>query len=93
LQPADAKQPFSRFHVNQLLTMKRCVKVRAHDYDQAMTGQPIRLAGAITRDGDWTSYVKTLEGMPRRVPSTVAEIIKRIEADGWYLVATKGSHR
>jgi predicted RNA binding protein YcfA (HicA-like mRNA interferase family) len=23
----------------------------------------------------------------------VREIIRRIEADGWYLVATKGSHR
>ena len=29
--------------------------------------------------------------MPRRL--TVREVIRLIEADGWYLVATKGSHR
>ena len=28
-----------------------------------------------------------------RVPLKVSEIIKLIEADGWYLVAIKGSHR
>lgn len=29
-----------------------------------------------------------------RVPTlTVREIIRLLEADGWYLVATKGSHR
>jgi predicted RNA binding protein YcfA (HicA-like mRNA interferase family) len=27
------------------------------------------------------------------MPLKVSEIIKMIEADGWYLVATKGSHR
>jgi predicted RNA binding protein YcfA (HicA-like mRNA interferase family) len=27
------------------------------------------------------------------VPLKVSEIIKLIEADGWYLVATRGSHR
>jgi predicted RNA binding protein YcfA (HicA-like mRNA interferase family) len=27
------------------------------------------------------------------LPVKVREIIKRLEADGWYLVATKGSHR
>jgi predicted RNA binding protein YcfA (HicA-like mRNA interferase family) len=27
------------------------------------------------------------------VPLKVSEIIKMIEADGWYLVATRGSHR
>ena len=27
------------------------------------------------------------------MPLRVSEIIKMIEADGWYLVATKGSHR
>lgn len=29
--------------------------------------------------------------MPPRL--TVRDIIRRLEADGWYLVATKGSHR
>jgi predicted RNA binding protein YcfA (HicA-like mRNA interferase family) len=29
--------------------------------------------------------------MPPRL--TVREVIRRIEADGWHLVATKGSHR
>ncbi|MER9303216.1 type II toxin-antitoxin system HicA family toxin [Mesorhizobium sp. M0496] len=28
---------------------------------------------------------------PRRL--TVREVIRLLEADGWYLVATKGSHR
>lgn len=27
------------------------------------------------------------------MPLKVSEIIKMIEADGWYLVATRGSHR
>ena len=27
------------------------------------------------------------------MPLNVSEIIKMIEADGWYLVATRGSHR
>jgi predicted RNA binding protein YcfA (HicA-like mRNA interferase family) len=27
------------------------------------------------------------------VPLKVSEMIKLIEADGWYLVATRGSHR
>jgi predicted RNA binding protein YcfA (HicA-like mRNA interferase family) len=27
------------------------------------------------------------------VPTTVKEIIRRLEADGWRLLATKGSHR
>jgi predicted RNA binding protein YcfA (HicA-like mRNA interferase family) len=27
------------------------------------------------------------------VPLKVSEIIKMIEADGWYLAATRGSHR
>jgi predicted RNA binding protein YcfA (HicA-like mRNA interferase family) len=27
------------------------------------------------------------------VPLKVSEIIKLIEADGWYLIATRGSHR
>jgi predicted RNA binding protein YcfA (HicA-like mRNA interferase family) len=27
------------------------------------------------------------------VPLKVSEVIKMIEADGWYLVATRGSHR
>lgn len=27
------------------------------------------------------------------MPSKVSEIIKLIEGDGWYLVATRGSHR
>jgi predicted RNA binding protein YcfA (HicA-like mRNA interferase family) len=27
------------------------------------------------------------------VPTTVKEIIRRLEDDGWSLVATKGSHR
>jgi predicted RNA binding protein YcfA (HicA-like mRNA interferase family) len=27
------------------------------------------------------------------MPPKISEIIKLIEADGWYLVATKGSHR
>ena len=27
------------------------------------------------------------------MPTTVKEIIRRLEADGWSLVATKGSHR
>jgi len=27
------------------------------------------------------------------VPLTVREIIKLVEADGWYLVAQRGSHR
>ena len=29
--------------------------------------------------------------MPPRL--TVREVIRRLEVDGWYLVATKGSHR
>lgn len=29
----------------------------------------------------------------RVMPIKVSEIIKLIEADGWYLVATRGSHR
>jgi predicted RNA binding protein YcfA (HicA-like mRNA interferase family) len=28
-----------------------------------------------------------------RVPLKVGEIIKLIETDGWYLIATRGSHR
>jgi predicted RNA binding protein YcfA (HicA-like mRNA interferase family) len=27
------------------------------------------------------------------VPTTVREIIRRLETDGWYVVATRGSHR
>jgi predicted RNA binding protein YcfA (HicA-like mRNA interferase family) len=27
------------------------------------------------------------------MPTTVKEIIRRLEVDGWVLVATKGSHR
>ncbi|WP_366664082.1 type II toxin-antitoxin system HicA family toxin [Mesorhizobium sp.] len=30
---------------------------------------------------------------PRRLFFTVREVIRLLEADGWYLVATKGSHR
>jgi predicted RNA binding protein YcfA (HicA-like mRNA interferase family) len=30
---------------------------------------------------------------PLSMPLKVSEIIKMIEADGWYLVATRGSHR
>ena len=32
-------------------------------------------------------------GWRHRVPLKVREIIKLIEADGWYLVVTVGSHR
>ncbi len=32
-------------------------------------------------------------GKLRAVPRKVGEIIKLIEADGWYLVAVRGSHR
>lgn len=34
-----------------------------------------------------------LAGKLRAVPHKVGEIIKLIEADGWYLVAARGSHR
>jgi len=29
----------------------------------------------------------------RRVPLKAGEIIKLLETDGWYLIATRGSHR
>lgn len=32
-------------------------------------------------------------GRMKRVPRKVSEIIKLIEAEGWYLTRTKGSHR
>ncbi len=37
--------------------------------------------------------LSVLAGKLRAVPLKVGEIIKLIEADGWYLVAVRGSHR
>ncbi len=45
------------------------------------------------RWADFERILSVLAGTLRAVPLKVGEIIKLIEADGWYLVAVRGSHR
>jgi predicted RNase H-like HicB family nuclease len=48
------RQPFRPVPCQEALDGETlAAKVTAHEYDQAMTDQTIRLTAAITRDGNW----------------------------------------